>query len=138
MDSSIYVVSQAEAQDGRIRATYPGFSASSVINGNEPPLDRLRSSEIATPENRYRGSNFGGWNSPEFDRLVAMYENNLERGERNRIAVQMMRLISEEVPTIPLFYNFMVTPHVAMLRGPTTAVSARTAGWNVHEWYWTS
>ena len=50
----------------------------------------------------------------------------------------MMRVLSEQVPTIPLFYNFMVTPHVAALRGPTMAVSARTAGWNVHEWQWIS
>jgi len=138
MEASIYVVAQAEAQDGRIRATFPSFSASSVINGFEPPLDRTRSSEIATPDNRWRGSNFGGWASPDYDRLVSAYENSLDRAERNRTGVQMMQLISEQVPMIPLFYNFMVTPHVSALSGPSVAVSARANGWNVHEWHWVS
>jgi peptide/nickel transport system substrate-binding protein len=136
MDSSIHVVSQAEAQDGQIRASFPGLSASSVINGFAPPLDRLRAGEIATPDTRWRGSNFGGWNNPDFERLAASYEASLARSERNALAVQMMKLVSEQAPTIPLFYNFMVTPHVADLAGPTDAVSAATAGWNVHEWRW--
>ncbi len=136
MDSSIHVVSQAESQDGQIRASFPSISASSVINDFAPPLDRVRAAEIAGPDNRWRGSNFGGWNSPEMERLIASYESSLARGERNALAVQMMKLISEQVPTIPLFYNFMVTPYVADLEGPTAAVSAATAGWNVHEWRW--
>lgn len=135
-ESSIYVVSQAEAQDGRLRASFPTLSASSVINGSEVPIDRLRASEIATADNRWRGSNFGGWANADFERLVVAYESSLERTDRSRYAVQLLKLVSDEVPAIPLFYNFMVAPHVAALQGPTQAVSARTAGWNVHEWQW--
>ncbi len=137
IDSSIYVVSQAESQDGQIRATFPGISASSVIYGSQVPLDRLRSASIATPENRWRGSNFGAWLNADFERLATAYESSLVPDERRGVAVQIMKVISEQVPTIPLFYNFMVTPHVADLQGPTTAVSASVAGWNVHEWRWT-
>jgi ABC-type transport system substrate-binding protein len=100
-------------------------------------LDRLRASEIPSPETRWRGANCGGWNSPDVEQLVAAFESSLDRAERGRYVTQMMRVISEELPAYPLFYNYMVTAHVAGLQGPKMAVSARTAGWNVHEWVWT-
>ncbi len=136
IDSTVYVFPQAQGQDAVARASFPGLTSTSVINGFEPALDRLRASDIPSPENRWRGSNRGGWNSPAFERLVAAYEASLDRTERSQHVVQMMRVVSEELPAYPLFYNPTVTAHVAGLHGPLISVSARAAGWNVHEWEW--
>jgi len=67
---------------------------------------------------------------------VAAYEASLDRTERSQHVVQMMRVVSEELPAYPLFYNPTVTAYVAGLYGPLISVSARAAGWNVHQWEW--
>jgi peptide/nickel transport system substrate-binding protein len=136
IDSTVYVFPQAQGQDAVARASFPGLTSSSIINAFEPPIDRLRASEIPSPENRWRGANRGGWSSPDFERAVDAYEMALDRAERNRRVAGLLRVISEELPAYPLFYNPMVTAHVAGLRGPVMSVSARAAGWNVHEWEW--
>ena len=82
------------------------------------------------------GRNFPGFNNPEFERLVDAYEGTLSRTERDRYAVEMARLLSEEVPAYPLVYFLAFVPHAADLRGPMPTVSTRTASWNVHEWSW--
>src|SRR5207244_12905491 len=63
------------------------------------------SSEIATLETRGRGDNYSGWNSPEADRLVQAYEAALDRTERNQRIVELLKLISDEVPMLGLYNN---------------------------------
>ena len=41
------------------------------------------------------------------------------------------KLYSDEVPSIPLYYNVRVIPHVAALTGP---VAMAPPLWNVHLW----
>jgi peptide/nickel transport system substrate-binding protein len=137
IDSSLRVIPRAEsANDPLAFHTYSG-----ILNGmfNEaflPPILRFRASAIPRPETRFMGSNFPGFNHPEFERLVAAYEGTLSRAERNRHAVEMARLLSEEMPGYPLVYFLAFVPHTASLRGPMPTASTRTASWNVHEWYW--
>ena len=70
------------------------------------------------------------------ERLIAGYEASLDRDERNRSIVQMMRLLSEEAPIYDLYYNLEFLAHVAAVRGPTITVSSNAAPWNIHEWSW--
>src|SRR5206468_1565237 len=78
-----------------------------------PIIERFRASEIARPETRGRGSNYAGYQSGEMERLLNGYETALRRDERNQYAVQMMKLISEDLPIIPLYYNLEFLAHVS-------------------------
>src|SRR6185369_16464392 len=78
---------------------------------------------IPRPENRWIGGNRGGWSSPEYDRLFEAYNTTLARSERIQHIAQMERLVSEEVPTIPLMYTPRMIAHVPNLRGPTARAS---------------
>ena len=102
----------------------------------QPPITRFRASEIARPETRYLGTNFAGFNHPEFERLVAAYEGALSRSERNQYSVQMVKLLSDELPGYGLYYYLQFFPHRANRRGPMITVTADAASWNIHEWYW--
>ena len=97
--------------------------------------------EVGTPANRWVTENRGGWSHREYDRLWDAVQTTLDPSERIRQVVQMMRLLSEELPTFMLYFSVQVQSHATTLRGPEAGISA--AGvlvpeslpyWNIHEW----
>ena len=44
------------------------------------------------------GQNRAGWSNEEYDRLYATYRRTLDRAETDRIAVQLLKLLNEELP----------------------------------------
>jgi len=70
----------------------------------------LRASEVPTAENRWRGSNHGAWVHPEFERLALAYDTTLEDNERTQQAVEMLSLVSQQLPAFPLYYNLVAIP----------------------------
>jgi peptide/nickel transport system substrate-binding protein len=130
-DTSIQVLSQAEASDRQVRSSFPGISSTSNTNGFEPPVNFLRAAQIPTPENRWRGSNRGGWQHAEFERLVAAFETTLEDRERQQRIVDLLKVVSDELPGFALYYNLAVFVQVAELAGPAGGINWN---WNIHEW----
>jgi len=135
-DATIRVIPRAQITDRQARAALPGILNGSHQRAFVPPVDRLRASQIPTVENRWQGSNQSGWSHPEFERLVQAYETSLEREQRNQFAVGMLKLASEELPVIPLYYNLSFVGYVSDVSGPMVAVSDDVAYWNLPEWSW--
>jgi peptide/nickel transport system substrate-binding protein len=125
-DVSEGVVPAAQIQSGQVRASFSGMQTTS--GGT---IDILSSKNTARPENRWQGHNRGSWTNPEFDRLITAFESTLDRTERGGYIAQAAKLYSDEVPSIPLYYNVRVVPHVAALKG---AVAMAPPLWNVHQW----
>ncbi len=127
------VIPSAQATNGEVRATFTALS-SVATGGGEPGLIFLTSAQIPTPGNRWRGNNRGGWTNAEYDRLWDSFQTTLDRGERNRIAIQMMRLATEDVAMLFLFHSPNVTAYWATLRGPEIGTPDTLVNWNIHEW----
>jgi ABC-type transport system substrate-binding protein len=119
--------------DPQIRATIPGV-LSWGTTGGEQWLTRYITSQIGSQANRWRGENYIGWSNPEFDRLYDQFNSSLDRSERNRQVIQMMRLASEDLATIVLYHDQGVTVFRAPITGPQVGVPDHTLAWNVHEW----
>ena len=126
LDVTEGVVPAAQIQDGQVRASFSGMQTTSG-----GPLDILSSKNTPRPENRWQGHNRGSWANAEFDRLIALFETTLDRRERARHIAQAAKIYSDEVPSIPLYYNVRVVPHVGALKGP---VAMAPPLWNVHLW----
>jgi peptide/nickel transport system substrate-binding protein len=130
------ILAGAQAQDPMVRHTFPSIhtSASGAAETNWMAL--FTSSQVGTAENRWRGSNRGGWTNPTFDRLVETFNGTLDPDLRIRQRAEIARLLSEELPVIMLSQNPNVTAHIAALRGPTTGIVGTTglSAWNIHEW----
>lgn len=124
----------AQLRDPQTRASFPAFYHTTGGGVDENGYSFMASAAIPTPENRWSGSNRGGWLNSEYDRLWATFSTTLEVPERQRLAVQMERLITENLPAIMLFFNFGVTAHVSAVRGPDPNAADSAVGWNVHEW----
>lgn len=131
------VLSQAEARDPSSRHTFKGLAS----RGGGPNESHFTTAEIGSAANRWSGDNRGGWTHPEYERLFAAFNSTLDAPERQRLSVQMMALVSEQLMAYPLYFTIMVRTWVAPLQGPdlgTSGFGLVTAGttthWNIHEW----
>lgn len=124
--------------DGQTRASVTGMLTTGGT-GFEPDLSRFTSAKISRPETRWQGTNYGAWTNAEFERLWDAYNGTLDVSQQVQQLAQMEKLLSEEVPMIPMYYTPLVTPYVAGLSGPVLR-TARVAEnlFHLHEWYWRS
>jgi peptide/nickel transport system substrate-binding protein len=129
IEISINSLSRAQWRDP---ARGPDFPALRNQGGGEVQTI-FGSSQIPTAENRYTGSNRGSWLNAEYDRLQEAFGVTLDRSERRQQLIQMSRLISEEVPAIPLYYRLKVTAHIPQLQGVLLGDRVG-AYWNIYQW----
>jgi peptide/nickel transport system substrate-binding protein len=127
------VIPAALAQDGQIRATFPAMQNISTLMG-EHGVQTLASTHIPSDGNRWIGGNRGAWSSPEYDRLLHAFNTSLSRGDRVELMRRMMRIYSDELPRISLYFPANTFVHVAGLQGPTVVAPESRVAWNVHEW----
>ena len=136
VDVRTRLMSEVEDRDREIRSTFPAFLQANSGLEEETLLLKLYSANIPGPANRWTGSNRGAWAHAEYDRLYETLTQSLDRSERNQAVVDSMRLVQDELPVFPLYYNYIVTPHVAALTGPRNYAPTGSGIWNVHQWEW--
>ncbi len=124
-----------QARDYQLRNTYQSFIAASGAAGDRTLVEH-KSAELPRLENRWNGSNRGGWSNPEFDRLADIFDATLDRAQRAQLLVQMARVFTDDAAVISLYFNPTTTAFVTGLRGPTPVVPTNDVSWNVHEWVW--
>ncbi len=120
--------------NSELRNSFPAFYSTATGSGGEDNLGSFTTASIPTPANRWNGNNRSAWPNAEYDALWTAFNSTLDRSERNRQAVQMARLLSEELPIIMLYHNFHVVAYQSALRGPDTRGIRDLTVWNVHEW----
>ena len=123
----------ALAADNQARATFPGLFSYSTGSG-EYALAAFTTAGIGTPENRWIGPNRPGWSNAEFDRVAAGFTAAIASAERVRHIAEMARIMTEDLPTIPLMYELRAFAHVAAVRGPQAEADEAVVAWNIHEW----
>ncbi len=130
------VLPAVQVRQNEVRNTFPGISTPGAAGGTEKGmLEYFASNQIGSPANGWVGSNRGGWTNPEYDRMWTAFNVTLDRAERTRIMADMMKLLSEEVPGWPLYWDFNVMAYTANVRGPDLGLPNTSTGfWNVHEW----
>ncbi len=134
MDARPFVLPQAQSTDRQIRASFPTLSNTSTVGTTDDWYNTLLTSAIAKPENRFTGNNRGSWSSPEYDSLYKEFNTTLIRSERDQILARMMKLTSEELPILPLYYLLDVAAHVSDLNAPRLVGADGSIAWNVQDW----
>jgi len=133
LDVQQRVVPAAQAQDNQVRATHPTMFTSTT-NSGEPAVGNLASAQIPSAATRWLGGNRGGWSSSDYDRLLGAFNTTLDRGDRVRLMRQMLRLYSEELPSISLFFRGSAFAFVNEIKGPARAAPESNPAWNIYEW----
>ncbi len=136
-DVSGSVLPAAQARDREARQTFPGMAS----RGGGLEERSFTSAEIGSPANRWTGDNRGGWSNAEYDRIYNAFTTTIDQAERTRHTVQMLKLLSEELPAYPMYLAIQVNTQIAGLRGPepgTAGFGTMTPGtlpyWNIQDW----
>jgi peptide/nickel transport system substrate-binding protein len=132
-DFSEFVVPAAQTQDNQVKSSYPGVLMSATA-GREGAFNSMGTNNVSRPENQWRGSAWDGYSNPELDRLITAFGVALEPADRARLAGEIVKLYTTELPAISLF--FPVTPLVftSDLTGPNLRPAESSPAWNIHEW----
>ena len=112
------------------------MSINNATLSDDPGLNKFYSPSIAAPANRWSGSNKSGYSHPEYDRLYDAWLAAVDPREREQVVIQATKFMSEEIPMLPLYFNYLVVAHVQRLAGPLPKAPASTPHHNVHEWRW--
>jgi peptide/nickel transport system substrate-binding protein len=136
-DTYASVLSQADARDISTRHTFAGLAQ----RGGAPDESHFVAAEIGSPANRWAGDNRGGWSFPEYERLFSGFQSSLDASERRNYSVQMLGLVSQQVPAFPLYFRVDVRTWVSSLSGPDIGVTGfglvsqpTTVHWNIQNW----
>ncbi|HEY3117350.1 MAG TPA: ABC transporter substrate-binding protein, partial [Chloroflexota bacterium] len=97
-DFTEYVVPNAQTQDNQVKSSYPGILMSATAGG-ENAFNSMGTSNVSRPENQWRGSAWDGYANPELDRLIAAFTTALDPADRVRVASDIVRLYSRELPS---------------------------------------
>lgn len=94
---------------------------------------------IPTPENRWTGSNRGGYASPSWDEVSQRLRVTLEESERIALERELVRIFSADLPVLPIYYDVDLLPVTSGLTGVQAARGMVHLGilhhtWNAHEW----
>jgi peptide/nickel transport system substrate-binding protein len=133
---------QQSAQELRDRVARAQFSGIELSRGSMPPLTIIRSlisDAIPTPENRFAGSNRGGYASPAWDDLARQFMSAFDEPKRIAVEREMVRQLTAELPLMPLMYDPDVVPTGGGLTGVVIATGTAHNGqimhtWNIHDW----
>jgi peptide/nickel transport system substrate-binding protein len=131
--------SPAQMQDRQARATYTGMLMTNNGIDIKSVVRRIAADNIPTPDNRWSGTNRGGYASLAWDALGDQVLTTLEESRRVELERQMLQLFTSDLPLLPLFYTLDELPIAGNITGPTpvTGVPANSTisyTWNIHEW----
>jgi ABC-type transport system substrate-binding protein len=131
-EGSIWNFPPQLASDNQTRASRPGVT----INGTGSAgffTTTLHQRSIPNPENRWGGSNWGGYHNARADAVLERLVATIPPSERIPLQREYLQTTLSEVPLAPLFWNVAPVLAVEAVRGiPTGGGSAQT--WNMFEW----
>jgi len=129
------VIPISRNSDREYRAEFPGLNITATSINIPDALIDLTDDRCPRTENRFAGSNRGCWSNSEFERLFRVATTSLEESERNNAIAQALRIVTEEVGTIPMSYNMEIIPVRKGLTGPAPRWPQQPGNtWNVFEW----
>lgn len=117
-------------------STFPAIRTTYATLAGDYAMNKFSTAEIATAERAWRGSNRTGYVSAAFDRVYDDFSKALERNDRNRLLAEMARLLNDDLPVMPMYFNFEVVAHARGLSGPEVAAPATTEHGKIHLWEW--
>jgi peptide/nickel transport system substrate-binding protein len=129
----------AALRDRQDRATFSGVDLTSNPMGVAAVVRRTASYNIPKEENRWTGTNRGGYVNPTWDELEQRMLAGLDEHARIDIEKELLRIYTTDLPLLPLYFRNDMVPVGGGLKGPVANTGVAHRGfilhtWNVHEW----
>jgi peptide/nickel transport system substrate-binding protein len=134
LSTDTVVVPSARRADFEYRFNFPAFDLRRQPLTFDQLHDKFHSSNFPLAENNWRGGNYGKYRNPELDRLVERHDVTIPARERTEIFNQIVRLVSDQVVIIGLFYDVEVTVISSRMKNVPVRNGGFGETWNAHEW----
>jgi len=96
---------------------------------------QLTNGDIPSERTRWKGGNYGGYSNPAYDRLYEQYATTLDITRRNVVYADLMKVLADDVGSIPMYYTTSPLMFRKGVRGPGIVPAIQPANsWNMHEW----
>jgi peptide/nickel transport system substrate-binding protein len=112
--------------DDEYRAKYPAFELTTQGYG-DGVVRKFHSANLATPQNRYKGSNTTYYQNPAFDDLVARLYSAIDARMQGEMLREIGEILATDMPALPLYFNV----NVAEVRKGIRALSDDYDGTNL-------
>ncbi|HZT07069.1 MAG TPA: ABC transporter substrate-binding protein [Chloroflexota bacterium] len=123
----------AASRQPDVLASFPDMLINSTAAG-VGLINDFKISNIPTKDNRWNGSNRGGWANTEYTSLADTFATTLDHGQQIERVGQIAKIFSEQLPVLTLFYRSVVFAHTSALTGVTNAPPESTVPWNMQDW----
>ena len=128
--------SSTRAVDDKAKGTFPALTLNNNTLQRGLGLNKWLTSNIGSDADNWVGGNRMGWSNAEFDRLSIEWATTLDHAQATQKLAAMMKVLNDELPSLPLYYNFRIIAHTAALQGPEPFTPEATLYGNVHTWSW--
>jgi peptide/nickel transport system substrate-binding protein len=97
--------------------------------------DRIDSREAAGPQNRWNGTNFGGYANPAVDQILDRLSVTIPRAERIPLMRQLLQESVTDMAVMPLYWDPDPLFTLAKVKNvPMPAAITQVHTWNVYDW----
>jgi peptide/nickel transport system substrate-binding protein len=129
----------AALRDREDRSTFSGVDVVSNPMGVAAVIRKSATYNIPTPENRWTGTNRGGYSNPAWDEIEPRIVGSIEERTRLDLERDLLRIYMNDLPLMPLYFRWDMVPVGGGLKGPVPNTGVAHRGfilhtWNVHEW----
>jgi peptide/nickel transport system substrate-binding protein len=123
--------------DRELRATFAGFEVLGAgdIGVATESMRRYHSASTPLPENRFQVTgNNPRYRNPELDAVIDRYVVTIPRGERMRLLGQIVHHLSDQLPSMGLFYVVDSTIYTSRMGQMSARGERATQAWNAQDW----
>jgi ABC-type transport system substrate-binding protein len=136
ISSELIAVTPQLQRDGEFRSKYPAVAYNRRGFGLEQMV--WTKAQVTSPERRWAGQNRSGYVNLLLDELWDKALGTIESGERGRLLVEALKIMTEDAVVIPVLLEPRALAYRRGLAGPREPwVEASATLWNVWEWRWT-
>jgi peptide/nickel transport system substrate-binding protein len=104
------------------------------VGGDDPLSFIYLCTEIPTKQNNYTGSNTPAYCNKDFDVAQNKANNSLKQEERKPLYVQAQKIITADLPILPLYQRLNQSLAKTALRNYKPAPTNTPPTWNAFEW----
>ena len=129
------VLASAQTRNNELRASFPGFDTTAIPLTFENTLQRVYGPTCPTEASRWAGGNRGCYQSGEMDRMIDGLTTAIDPADQRRLYRDLVKLQTEELPVLPLYFNVQVTLFRQGVTGVKGDTTPRTSvSWNIADW----
>jgi peptide/nickel transport system substrate-binding protein len=134
IDSTVSVISSTQLRDADVRHAYSGVYSGGTSAAAKGGIGGVTAFRTPREGQRLNNGNYAGWSNPDYDRVYDAFVTTLDAGQRNQQVIQMVKMLTEDLPATTILFNYNVSAFSSAVRGADPKAFDTLINWNIHEW----